>query len=435
MLRGRITYPEERTSMHLSFVAQPDQNLGPILFRLLEEKGQPHKIRIVSAFASFAAVLRLKPYMEAVHESGGDVRLVLGVDMGGTSREVLQEVASWQSDVTIIKNRFPGMTFHPKIYYLAWGNEAHLFVGSNNLTDGGLFKNYEAATHISFILPDEDKGHAHALEGLQRFLEPTGDTARRLTPEYLEILRRVPMIPSEAEARIRRQEGMRAAKEGRQAAADAFGSEPIPSVPGLPAELQQRVIAERQRQRAEAMRRAKELTREATKDEEPVTVEVPAPAVQLDPESFLMTLPKLQNEAGNIPGEIRIPLVALELAQEFWGWPDNYATVMSPRGGEDRIYREWRSPWRIYLADNLGAAQISPNVRLYFYENSSDFRFYARQVVNLGANTGDIVRIRRVDDQDATFDCAVALRGTPIWDDWNAICINEARGGRRFAFI
>jgi hypothetical protein len=78
---------------------------------------------------------------------------------------------------------------------------------------------------------------------------------------------------------------------------------------------------------------------------------------------------------------------------------------------------------------------ISPAVRLYFYQNSSDFRFYARQIVNLGANTGDIVRIRRVDEPEVTFDCAVAIQGMPQWDEWNALCVNEAIGGRRFAFV
>jgi hypothetical protein len=425
------------SDMRLSFIAQPDRNLGPTLIDLLAHKGTPRRLAVVSAFASLTAVMRLKPYMLAVHASGGDGHLILGVDMGGTSQEVLREVSAWPGPVTIIKNRAGGVTFHPKIYHLIWDNEAHLFVGSNNLTDGGLFRNYEAATHVVFDMPIEAADHTKAVQELGRFLHPAGPTSRRLDPDYLEALMSIASIPSEVESRRRRQEAAQGGDTSKSAAAGlhAFGFEPPPVVPRLPPELQTRAIEERRRQRAEASRRARTLARETAGDEVPAAAELPPPAVQLDAQAFLMTLPRLRDPQGNTPGEVRIPLDALELAEDFWGWPTNYATVVSPRGGVDRVYKEWRAPWRVYPADNPASAVISPAVRLYFYQNSSDFRFYARQIVNLGANTGDIVRIRRVDEPEVTFDCAVALQGMPQWDEWNALCVNEAIGGRRFAFV
>lgn len=421
--------------MRIEFIAQPDLSFGGVLFEELATHGTPRRLIVVSAFASWAAAIRFKDYLIRVHAEGGDARLVLGVDLGGTSREVLREVSEWGVPVMVVKNRAGGVTFHPKLYHVEWASQAQLFVGSNNLTDGGLFRNYEAAARVTFALPADAAEHARAQRELARFLSPAGATARSLDTAYLETLLRVPAIPSESDARQRRQDAVKSAPADPLLYA-AFGFEPAPTAPKLPPELQAKAIALRQRQRAEVRRQIREIRRTpvTTDADEPQVVEMPPPEVQFDPEAFFMTLPKLSNAKGNTPGEVRVPLEALELAQDFWGWPYNYGVVISPRGGNQRVYREWRSAWRIYLAANPAAAQVTPNVRLYYYENSSDFRFYARRVVTLGANSDDVVRIRRVDEPDVTFDCAVALNGSQQWQEWRALCVNVARGGRRFGF-
>lgn len=99
------------------------------------------------------------------------------------------------------------------------------------------------------------------------------------------------------------------------------------------------------------------------------------------------------------------------------------------------MYQEWRSPWRIWSTDDAAHAQVTPEVRLYFYENSSDFRFYASRILGLGGAAGDIVRIRCIDEPDVVFECVLAKRGTSEWNQWSAFCINPVRNSdRRFGF-
>ena len=152
----------------------------------------------------------------------------------------------------------------------------------------------------------------------------------------------------------------------------------------------------------------------------------------ITPTSFYMTLPKLQGD--NIPGEARIPLEALELAQEFWGWQEEYERDENPRGGQERVYWNWRPNWRIIDVEHPENAVVQ-EVRMYFYENSSDFRFYARPLVNAGADLGDLVRITRVAENDIEFECVLARQGTPQYKEWIEFCVNDVRNSpRKFGY-
>ena len=150
------------------------------------------------------------------------------------------------------------------------------------------------------------------------------------------------------------------------------------------------------------------------------------------PAAFYMTLPTLQGH--NIPGEARIPLEAIELAKEFWGWPDEYSKDVSPRAGKDRVYWNWRPKWRIWSVEALGEVVVQ-EVRMYMYENSSDFRFYVRPLVNAGGDLGDVVRIRRIAQLGAEFECVLARQGTPQYNEWGKSCTQAVRNSiRRFGY-
>ncbi|HHM8672297.1 phospholipase D-like domain-containing protein [Pseudomonas aeruginosa] len=131
--------------MEVSFIAQPYNNvqLGSLLDAKLEDGHDIESVTIVSAFTSRSSVVRLKKRLIKLLDFAAHVRLVIGVDMGGTSKEVLNELASWPVDVRIFKNRKNGVTFHPKMYVIKRKGAAEIYVGSNNLTEGGLFRNYE----------------------------------------------------------------------------------------------------------------------------------------------------------------------------------------------------------------------------------------------------------------------------------------------------
>ena len=442
-LGGRFA---EGKPVHLEFIAQPGVRVGDLIESGIAARGAPREFVVVSAFASLPTVLRFKPKVAAVKASGGEARMVLGVDLGGTSQEVIKEVASWAISVTIVKNRYFGVTFHPKIYLSRWEDGADIIVGSNNLTDGGLYRNYEAASRTVYEFPADVPLYERALAELERFLRPTGPTAAELSSTYLANLLASPEIPSEADAR--RARGERTATRPEQnRATQVFGFELVPSAPRLPIELQHLLLAARNSQQVQFKKAvAQAKAKQKASNLVPGTPVVPlpprpSPLAQLDPSAFYMTLVTSRGAANpTIPGEQRIPLEAIDMAEDFWGWDENYNREVSPRLGaaasEPRIYRNWRPRWRIWAAD--APQDVTTHaVRMYLYENSSDFRFYLGDLVRMQAASGDIVRLRRIDEEDATYECVLARSNSPTHAEWLPFLVNVVKSGnsnRRFGF-
>ncbi len=157
--------------MRVEFISQPDVQFGRILTELLDSDPQPRKVIVVSAFVSLQTILRLKEAILRIHGNGGITRLVFGIDMGGTSQEVLKEILSWHTDNKVVKHRRPGFTFHPKLYLVEWQNKAEIIIGSNNVTEGGLFRNYESSARIIYDLPNDNLLYDTAQQELNRFLD------------------------------------------------------------------------------------------------------------------------------------------------------------------------------------------------------------------------------------------------------------------------
>jgi hypothetical protein len=420
-------------AMKVEFLTQPDTRVGDLIDKGIATFGLPRELIMVSAFASLPTVLRLRSTAAAIKAGGGEVSLVIGIDLGGTSREVLKEISDWTIPIIVVKNRLPGITFHPKIYLLRWPERAEIIVGSNNLTEGGFYRNYEAASRTTYTLPAEADIFAQARAELQRFLRPSGPTASQLTPAYLASLLALPEIPSETIARRLRGEETAPGSSQNQGL-PIFGYEKIPAAPYLPPDLRQRVIITRKNLQKDLPR-----TRGAVSPSPPnvqLTQHFPSPS------AFYMTLATMRGPNNpTIPGEQRIPLAAIQDAEHFWGWPGNYQEKINPRLGAraktQSVYRSWSPTWRIASTDNP-LATVTRTVRMYMYVNSSDFRFYAGGLIQLGAKGGDIIQLRRVDEPAAVFECMLARQGTPQYLAWLPYLSNAVRGGnstRRFGFV
>jgi hypothetical protein len=393
--------------------------------------------------------MRFKGMAQQTVSAGGVGTLVLGVDLGGTSKQVLEEVASWPVPVYVVKNSMPGVTFHPKIYLLRWSDCALIVVGSNNLTDGGLFRNYEAASLVWYELPEDDTVYAANVEQLRRFIQPQPPTGTRLTATYLASLLALAEIPSEAEARANRKHGT-AVGAGRPAG--IFGFELISGSPQLPLELQRLVLAARGKQRAEYEKKARahrrrinEVQAEATLDPAKVAeVEAAAPELEkplayMSAHALYVHLPQMKADNPKIPGEMRIPLEALEVAPDFWGWPEMYADRdISPRGGaataEEREYHNRRARWQTWAVDDPTTIEEA-DVRMYMYGNSSDFRIMIGALNKFEGRRSDIIRITQVFGRDVAYECVLARTGTPEHSEWSTYLVNSIRNSdRRYGY-
>lgn len=81
---------------------------------------------------------------------GVDIKVILGVDQKGTSKEALEEVLSWGIDSRIYHTNDFNI-FHPKVYLFENEDIFCLIVGSNNLTIPGLIQNVECSLMIKDI--------------------------------------------------------------------------------------------------------------------------------------------------------------------------------------------------------------------------------------------------------------------------------------------
>ncbi|RQR34801.1 phospholipase D-like domain-containing protein [Burkholderia sp. Bp9142] len=442
--------------MRIDFIAQPAQQLGNLLEAALASAVSPTRVVLVSAFASRQAVLRLKRRLHELHTGGTAVRVVVGVDMGGTSKEVLQELSRWPFEVFVFKNRKSGVTFHPKLYLVEAPTAGEIFLGSNNLTEGGLYRNYEGAVQVSYSLPDDAAEFATAKNQLSKFIEPGAPIGRILDNGYLQWLVARNEIPSEVEIRQGRRLA-RGAGTPQDEGASLYGFEPTAGPPQLPLEVQQVVIAAVRSQidelkeakaTAQRIRRAEERkSKKAAAPGSSVALPVPetqpefvslTPLAQIAPTAFYLELTATEGKSSEIPGEQRIPLEAVSAAQDFWGWPDNYVRSVNPRkgegaGGEERVYFNWKPVWRVRSISDA-AKEVINGVRMYFYQNSSDFRFYSGALVGW-AKAGDFIRITRGENQPYTYDCALAIAGTPEHAEWKSYCPPATgRSPRLFGF-
>lgn len=119
--------------------------LGDIL---TDKMQQPYnRFVFFSAFAKNSGVLRLKPAMEQFKANGGHISAFIGVDAHGTSYEAVLNLFELCDELYIVHSESGATTFHSKVFMLSNDSgEKWMAVGSNNLTGGGLWTNFESAT-------------------------------------------------------------------------------------------------------------------------------------------------------------------------------------------------------------------------------------------------------------------------------------------------
>lgn len=217
---------DKEADVQISIIAQPWTQLGNEISTLLESRVY-EEIRFVSAFVGLRSVLRFKQSLTFQIRNNASVCFVVGIDLGGTSQEVLSELLQWNARTFVVHNPIPRVTFHPKFYFFKSHDRATLFLGSNNWTEGGLYTNYEVCTRYDFILPEDNYHLAAIMEPLSPYIEPGGPCAARLTAELINVLSARGTIVTETEARKRRNQ--------KPAPQNENGLPPNPFMPVAPA--------------------------------------------------------------------------------------------------------------------------------------------------------------------------------------------------------
>lgn len=145
-------------------------------------------------------------------QHGGRLSVVVGIDLHNTTREGLQallDLEQFGHCETYVYHNEAGSVFHPKLYLFRNEEEARLIVGSNNITESGLYVNVEAGLQV-----DTDVGAtviAQALDALSSWKDTESRFAVRLDADFLAQLSRGGYVPDEAAVRaeLARERGAR----------------------------------------------------------------------------------------------------------------------------------------------------------------------------------------------------------------------------------
>lgn len=136
--------------MDVRFVGQPFEhggNLYDVLTEILTDTHLSH-VTMVTAWAKRSGLYRVEPELRGTAAS---TRILVGIDEGGATRQGLVLAVELFDEAYVVHDR-SSRTFHPKLYLGVGDDRALVFVGSNNVTAGGVFFNYEAGLRIELDL-------------------------------------------------------------------------------------------------------------------------------------------------------------------------------------------------------------------------------------------------------------------------------------------
>ena len=368
----------------IEFVHQPSAS-NRIGDRLKENLAAPWtRFRAAIAFVKRSGTRHVAPALAAFARTR-DIEIIVGIDHGGSSAEGLRDLLDAVAPagrVIVFHNRLP-FTFHPKICLFQSPVAAELTVGSGNLTQGGLFTNYEAALHVSLHL--DDPGDSAILRSVEQTLDAWADlstgAALVLDEALLARLTASGVTPSEIADSTgpTATDGVKGDHGGRIEHADSlFAARAEPGPPAVPAHSS-----------AQA----------APPDD--VT------STSAGRVSFVMTLQKTDAGVGQTSTgtsrrspEIFVPLAARDANPDFWGWPEAFTEDPDKPGKRDR------RGVRMRLGDDVIF------VNMMTWPDRHDFRLRSEKLRSAG-RAGDLLRIEKTGpDAGHEYAAEVIRQGT-----------------------
>lgn len=215
----------------MPIINQPFQGqLGDLIID--ELKKSYSSFTIFSAFAKNSGVLRLKKALEDYRSQGGKVNAFIGIDLDGTSYEALLNLSSLCDNLFVIHSENLSTTYHSKIYLLENSTSAWCAIGSNNLTGGGLWTNFESCNIENYVLPTDTAKLQNIYDVVNKYMDEAYECSTKISSiNDINSLLEANYITKEVSQKIDTI-SRRAAQKSRQKKTALFGSEQV-SLPSI----------------------------------------------------------------------------------------------------------------------------------------------------------------------------------------------------------
>lgn len=417
--------------MSIDFIAQPQATfrIGDFLNQsFLDPKW--NEFRAAVAFVKRSGTKHIRDSLEAFSMRGGAVKISAGIDASGTSADGLRDLIqalNTRGELFVFKNA-NSSTFHPKIYLFKNDIAAEIVVGSGNLTEGGLFTNYEAGLRVRLDLtvPADATLSASVVAALETWSTPTPGLCYALDFALLQQLVDKGHVPDEVKTWG---DEKVTAEDEKAPEPNLFSSHYVPAAPKTLTATEIAPISELLHEGEEP------------EDDDGLVVPTLAPvAGQTGTFSvFLMTLQRTDVGVGQTTKgtsrrspEIFIPLVARNHDPAFWGWPDLFVEDTGWVGPIDRDgYRKMDRPG---VMVRLGGATFP--VHLWYNPDKKDLRLRSEHMRSAGA-IGDILYVERSDGTGGfSYYVDVVPQGSPRHAELLTKCTNNVRNSNKvFGYI
>jgi HKD family nuclease len=394
----------------ISIISHPDghKRVGDLLNEHLASK-QWTLFRAAIAFAKRSGT---KHIVSALCDFAkrSSVRISLGVDHCGTSFEAAGDLLTAIGDkgeLWIFHNESASRpTFHPKVYFFSNTKAAECLIGSGNLTEGGLFTNYEAFVHLRLNLenPQDEELRKEVENSLDLWTDTATGLGRRANIELLVELKEKGYLPSEAEIN-------RATAVGERSIKGHDGTQPQKIFASVPVKRAPRINAGVPAKRGDFERgRAKpEKTSRVT--------------------GFVITLQNTDVGFGQkTPGKARraaelfVPKVCVQAEPDFWGWPNLFIRDEKRKDVDgDGFGKMDRKGVRMRLS------QSTLSVTWTYNPVKKDYRM-RNEVLRRAGNIGDILRIELAPSgSDYDYDVEIISQRTSQFEAFAALCTEKVR--------
>lgn len=180
--------------MELKFIGQgldpiSDITAGNLIIDSLVDE-QFNTFNAFVAFVSIGGIKNIIDELIAFKARGGAIRLYVGVDLNGTSKEALEKLIELELETYIVFSP-NNIIYHPKIYAFEGTTQLRAVVGSSNFTERGLFQSIESSVCVNFNNEEDEMGIeflADIYEHYNKIINNDHPSCQRLTSEVLEIL-------------------------------------------------------------------------------------------------------------------------------------------------------------------------------------------------------------------------------------------------------
>lgn len=415
----------------MNFIHQPAEKgrLGDHLITHLN--GNWSEFRAAIAFAKLSGTKHLVPHLKQFSKTG-KINLSVGIDHLGTSKEALEDLAQSlkkTDSLTIVHNEIAS-TFHPKVYLFSTKNKAIVFIGSGNLTEGGLFTNYEASVFLELDLSKSADliFYESIVATLDNWADKSLGTCFEFSSRLLNKLVVNGYIPIEALS-VKSQTTAAGSANGQSSTRKKlFSSRKIHRAPRVaprsslrnPASAKQAALPSTKPRPAQPASPVKP----SSSSSNPPTPVLPSQAITHSISGFVMTLQNTDVGVGQTTKgasrrspEIFIPIKAVrDVAPQFWGWNSAFKDSPTKR---DRANVKMR----------IGSQNIEVN--MMSWKVKSDFRLRSEALRSSGS-VGDILRIEKV-NAAIGYDYYVEIipQGTTLFATYYALCTTVVGGNSK----